>query len=131
MGGLLLEVVRDFEPDGDADAIIAKAGAGFDAVIVSSEDQGRAFLRTSREEHVLHEGAARGRARQRLADIGGAQFRRVAERADFLEQPGARLVERSGIDGVGRAIQHTAEAVERALRVELLGRVGDAHRDRA
>ena len=127
-GWLLLEVVGDLEPDGEADSIIAKAGAGVDAVIVCGEDQGRAFLRAGGEEDVLHEGATGGASRQRLADIRGAQFGRIAERADLFEQAGAGFVQRGGIDRMRRTIEHAVETLKRARGVELFRGVGRADR---
>jgi hypothetical protein len=40
---VLLQQVRHFQPDGDADAVIAKAGAGFDAVIVRGKHESGAI----------------------------------------------------------------------------------------
>ena len=124
---LLLQMMRHLQPHGEADAIIAEAGAGVDAVIVRRQDEGRAFTRSGGEEDILHKGAARRGSRHRLADIVRAQLGRIAQRADLLQQPCARLVQRAGVDRVRRAVENAAEAFGGALRVELVGRIGLAH----
>ena len=57
------QVIRHFQPDGEANAIVAKPGAGVDAVIVRRENKGGAFRWACREEDVLHEGATCRRSR--------------------------------------------------------------------
>ncbi len=128
---LLFQEVRHFEPDADADAIVAEAGARFDAVIVGADHHGGITRltggRSGGEEDVLHKGATRSGSRQRLADIGGAQFRRITEGADLLHQARARLIERRRVNRMRRAVENAAQARDGALGIKLVGRIRAAN----
>ena len=114
----------DFQPHGEADAIVAETGAGVDTVIVRGEDESGAFAGPCTEEDVLHEGAADRALGHCLAGIVGADFRRVAKRADLAQQARAGFIQRGRVDRMRRAVEDLAEAVDGAGDVELVRRVG-------
>ena len=124
---LPLQVMRDLQPHGEADAIVAKAGAGVHAVIVRRQNESGTIRRSCSEEDVLHESAARRISRHRLAHIVSAKFRRITQRPDFLQQSCACLIQRAGINRVRCAVENAAQAFDGALRVELVRRIGLSH----